>query len=410
MLPADRAEAPVGYVVKRYPRFSETFVVREVLARERAGERIEIASLRPSVDTRFHELLAQVRAPVTRLPDDLRSAERAWATVRAARAVLPGLDPVLPELVEVPAVEAVQAVLLARWVVERGIGHLHAHFATGPGRTARLASLITGVPYSLTAHAKDLFHDSVDRAVLGRVLGDAHHVVTVSDWNVAWVQRTLPAVAGRVHRVYNGLDLGSLRWSCPADRPPLIAAVGRMVEKKGFADLLDAVALLRDRGAPTRLELAGEGPTEPALHEQVRRSDLGELVTFRGPLPQHEVLELLRRAAAFAAPCVVADDGDRDGLPTVLLEAMAVGTPCVATPVTGIPEVVRHDETGLLVPERDPYALADALGHLVTDGARRDRLSRGARALLEESFDSADQARALHGLRDGARSASRGAA
>jgi colanic acid/amylovoran biosynthesis glycosyltransferase len=410
VLPADRPDAPVGYVVKRYPRFSETFVVREVLAREAAGERVEIAALRPSVDSRFHELLARVQAPVTRIPDDIRSAERAWSAIRAARPSLPGLDAVLPELVGVSAVDAVQAVLLSRWVVERGIGHLHAHFATVPGRTARLASLVTGVPYSLTAHAKDLFHDSVDHRVLGDVLGDAHHVVTVSDWNVAWVRREVPAAAAKVHRVYNGLDLDALAFSSPHDRPPVAAAVGRLVEKKGFADLADAVALLRYRGTAVRLELAGEGPTEAALREQVRRSGLTDLVTFHGPLPQHEVHGLLRRSAVFAAPCVVAADGDRDGLPTVLVEAMALGTPCVATPVTGIPEAVRHDRTGLLVPERDPYALADGLEALLADGDRRERLARAASALVESEFDSAQQARVLRTLRTGRPIGTRGAA
>jgi glycosyltransferase involved in cell wall biosynthesis len=408
--PADLVDAPVGYVVKRYPRFSETFVVHEVLAREAAGERVEIAALRPTVDSRFHALLAQVRAPVTHIPYDIRSAERAWSAIRAARADLSGLDAALPELVGVSAAEAVQAVLLSQWVVERGIGHLHAHFATAPGRTARLASLVTGVPYSLTAHAKDLFHESVDPDALTAVLGDAHHVVTVSDWNVGWIRRHVPAAAGKVHRVYNGLDLEALSFASPLDRPPVVAGVGRLVEKKGFADLVDAVTLLRNRRFAVRLELAGEGPIEAALREQVRRSGVTDLVTFHGPLPQHEVHDLLRRSAVFAAPCVVAADGDRDGLPTVLLEAMALGTPCVATPVTGIPEAVRHDRTGVLVPERDPYALADALEALVVDGCRRERLARAARALVESEFDSAVQARSLRTLLAGRLAGTRGAA
>lgn len=400
MLLAESRNRRTGYVVKVYPRFSETFVVREVLAREAQGEDLVIAALRPTTDQRFHDLISRVRAPVTWIPHDLRSARRLWAAVGEAHD-LPGLGVTLPELWSEDFEVAGQAVLLARWATEQQVDHLHAHFASLPGRTTRLAARLAGIPYSLTAHAKDLFHQDVDPLRLAAVLRDAAHVVTVSDHNVAWIAEHHPDTRGRVHRIYNGMDLAELDYHDPTDRPTVVCSVGRLVEKKGFADLVDAVALVRDRGVDLRLELAGSGPLLGRLQTQIRQTGLADAVVLHGPMPQREVMQLVRRSAVFAAPCVVAADGDRDGLPTVLLEAMALGTPCVSTPVTGIPEVVRHDETGLLVPERDPFALADAIQRLAQEPALRRRLAQQARTLIQTDFDVLAQARALRALQRG---------
>jgi colanic acid/amylovoran biosynthesis glycosyltransferase len=292
----------------------------------------------------------------------------------------------------------VQAVRLAELVRERGIGHLHAHFASVATTVARLASLLSGVPYSFTAHAKDIYHESVDAEDLRRKLADAHHVVTVSDYNLAHLRETYGPDADRVQRVYNGLDLSDAAWSDPVGRAPLVVAVGRLVEKKGFDVLLDALALLHQRRPEVRAVIAGDGALADDLRAQRDRLGLQDVVHLPGPVPQTEVRDLLARAAVFAAPCVVGPDGNRDGLPTVLLEAMAAGAPAVSTDVTGIPEVVRDEETGLLVPQHDPVRLAAALERLVTDRALASRLSRAARALVESSFDVHVQARALREL------------
>ncbi|MDP9393448.1 MAG: glycosyltransferase [Actinomycetota bacterium] len=387
-----------AYVLKMYPRFSETFIVNEVLAAEAAGEDVEIFSLRPPADGRFHESLAQVRAPVTYLRSSGLRAGDVWACLAHAHAELPGLSRCLDELLRASVVDAVQALELARLVRTRGITHLHAHFASVATTVARLASLLTGVPFTFTAHAKDIFHESVEPADVARKLADASAVVTVSDYNLAFLRETYGPAADVVTRVYNGLDLERFAYSSPAERPPVIAAVGRLVEKKGFADLVDATALLVADGRDVRLDLVGTGPLETSLREQVRALGLQDVVRMPGPLPQGQVREVVSGAAVFAAPCVVGNDGNRDGLPTVLLEAMALGTPCVATPVTGIPEAVRDGETGLLVPEGDSVALAGALGRLLDDAGLRVRLAERARLLVEEEFDAARAAVTLRRL------------
>ncbi|HET6694179.1 MAG TPA: glycosyltransferase, partial [Pedococcus sp.] len=349
MLASDPSGPRVGYVLKMYPRFSETFILTEILAMEALGADVEIFSLRTPVDGHFHEALAQVRAPVTYLQRPLKPTDL-WDTLRLGGAQLPGsLESALPHLLAVDPEDAAQAVELASLVVAHGVDHLHAHFASVAATVARLAARMAGVTYSFTAHAKDVFHDEVNPAELGQKLADAAAAVTISDYNLAFLTSTYGARADRVVRIYNGLDLEALLPSVPLRRPPRVVGVGRLVEKKGFDRLLDALALMVRDGRTVRLDLVGAGPEEEALRARTAALGLTGVVTFHGPLPQGRALALIKGAAALAAPCVVGADGNRDGLPTVVLEGLALGTPVVATPVTGIPEAVVDGRTGLLV-------------------------------------------------------------
>jgi glycosyltransferase involved in cell wall biosynthesis len=187
--------------------------------------------------------------------------------------------------------------------------------------------------------------------------------------------------------VYNGLDLDDFQFEPYADRPPMILGVGRLVEKKGFEFLLQACAVLRDRGVHYQCEIVGGGVLESALRTQIDDLGLQDRVVMSGPMSQDDIKEKIRGAALLAAPCVHAGDDDRDGLPTILLEAMALGTPCVSTPVTGIPEVVVHEETGLMVSEGNALALADACQRLLEDRRLGSELVSRARSLIEQRFD-----------------------
>ncbi len=403
------SETPrIGYVVKTYPRFSETFIVSELLAREARGERFAIFSLRASADERYHPELARIEAPVLHLPRP-EKASSAWSALAEAAhgdpVIAAGVARELPELLQAPVTEAVHAVRIARRARDLGLEHLHAHFASTATTVARLAARIAGLPYSFTAHAKDIFHDEVDEADLGRKLADAHHVVTVSEFNLADLRRRFPASAGRLHRVYNGLELERFPFRArpPHGGPLRVAAVGRLVEKKGFADLIEAVRMLGERGVPVEVRLAGGGELHDELAARIRSAGLDGCFALLGPRTQAEVRELLDWCDVFAAPSVVGADGNADGLPTVLLEAMASGAPCVATDVTGIPEVVIDGVTGRLLPQADPRALADALAAVADDPASALAMTRAARALVERSFDSARQAERLAELVAGAR-------
>ena len=355
----------VGYVVKRYPRFSETFIVNEILAHEAAGLPVDIFSLYPPNDTHFQDTLSLVKAPVTYLTAEGVRAFDFWSAIEGAAHVVPAIWQSLEAARGQEARVVYQAARLAAAVRQRGITHLHAHFATMPAQVARLAARWAGITFSITAHAKDIYHDSVTTDALRALLRDASGVVTVSDYNARYLVDTIGVDASRLHRIYNGLDLDRFDVALRSDRHPTILAVGRFVPKKGFDVLLDACALLVRDGARFTCRLVGGGSEEGSLRARATALGLEQVVQFDGPLPQREVMAALREATVFAAPCVVAEDGDRDGLPTVLVEAMALGTPCVATDVVGIPELVRHRETGLLVPPQDAPALAVALRALL---------------------------------------------
>ncbi len=379
--------ARVGYVLKVYPRYSETFVVTEILAHEAAGLPIEIFSLRSPNDTHFQNAIARVRAPVTYIPAEARRMGDLWEALEAASREMPDLWSKLEIARGEEPRDIYQAVLLAQEARRRGIRHLHAHFASVATTVTRLAARFADLPYTFTAHAKDIFHESVRHADLRRKLTDANAVVTVSDYNVQHLRKTFGAAAASVQRIYNGLELEQFSYEPSSRRAPRLIAVGRLIEKKGFADLIKACALLRERYRDFRCEIIGAGPLEAELRARIEQFEAAGIVELLGPRPQSEVIRHVRSAAVFVAPCVDGSDGNRDGLPTVLLEAMALGTPCISTDVTGIPEVIRHRETGLLVAQRDPSALAAAIHELLTDRELAARLATRARQLIATEFD-----------------------
>lgn len=396
----DRQPMRIGYVLKRYPRYSETFVVNEILAHEAAGLEIEIFALRPPCDTHFQNVISQVRAPVTyirkpiqgRVSESLNSAAPTaasyfWAELQEAAKVIPDLWSKLAIAQGEQASTVYQAAWLAREVKIRGITHLHAHFGSIATSVARLAAHFASVSYTFTAHAKDIFHESVEFEDMQRKLRDAATVVTVSDYNQNYLQATYGSAANQVQRIYNGLDLSQLQYYAPTDRLPLILSVGRLVEKKGLSILVDACAVLRQINCEFRCQIVGTGPLEAELRQQIQQLSLEACIEIIGPRPQCEVFQLMQQAAVFVAPYIIGKDGNRDGLPTVLLEAMALGTPCVSTDVTGIPELVRDRQTGLIVPQHDAQQLAIALKQLLTDSQLRVKLSVQARKLIELEFD-----------------------
>lgn len=383
-------EPRVGYVVKVFPRRSETFILTELLAQERAGLDVEVFSLRPSADGDAHAALGRLEARVTYVGDGdptLGEVLLALMPELAAPDRCADVDRMLRMASTEKPRDVLQAVGLAALVRERGITHLHAHFANVAATVARMAAALAGITYSVTAHAKDIFHEEVEAAKLAAIVEDAESVISVSDFNVAHLRREVPAAAARVHRVYNGIELEHFPFSVPRDRPPRILAVGRLVEKKGFDDLIEACALLAEDGELFECRIVGEGVMGDELRRQVARRGLEEIVTFTGAASQEQVRAEMTSAAVLAVPCVVGADGNRDGLPTVLLEAMALGTPCVATPVTGIPEVLLDGRTGIEVPQRAPIALASALALVLGAEDLRVALARGARQLIEERFD-----------------------
>jgi colanic acid/amylovoran biosynthesis glycosyltransferase len=370
-----------------YPRFSETFILNEILAHEAAGLEVHIFSLKLPSDGHFHEDLAKVRAPVTYLNNDSLRAVHFWQDIGKIGASNPLVWERLPHARDDDAHDVHAAVALAGHARFRGITHLHAHFATSAATVAMHAAAMSGIRYSFTAHAKDIYIDGLDHARIRRMMREAARVVTVSDFNVEHLQQTYGTDAANVTRIYNGLDLRRFPYTPPAKRERLVVGVGRLVEKKGFEDLINACGLLREAGEDIRCEIIGSGPLMSTLRALIQQRGLEGTVSLLGALPRERVIERVGAASVLAAPCVIGDDGNRDGLPTVLLEAMALGTPCVATDVTGIREAVVHAETGICTEQRDTPALARAIATLVNDPELRVRYASAARAHCEDLFD-----------------------
>ena len=377
----------IGYVLKRYPRFSETFVVNEILAHERAGVSIDIFALGPVEETHFQDIIAKVRAPVHRLPYRPQNAEALWQQITEAGECLADFWPAMRDCRDIDSTALIQAIRLAIEARARGIGHLHAHFATGAATVTRAAAAFAGLPYSFTAHAKDIYFDYDTPQYLDRKLRDAAFAITVSDFNLATLRAAHGAAARRLRRLYNGVDLAQLQFIAPPAAGSTILAVGRLVDKKGFAVLIEAARRLRDRGVAFDCRILGDGPEREPLQARIDAAALGAHIRLLGPQPQGAVMAAMREATVLAAPCIVSADGNRDGLPTVIVEAMALGTPVVSTTVTGIPELVRDGLTGLCVAPGDAVALAAALERQLVDHGLRQRLARAARQVIEREFD-----------------------
>jgi glycosyltransferase involved in cell wall biosynthesis len=343
--------------------------------------------LRAPADGRFHEDYARVRAQVTYVRTEILKLSSFWRKLYQCSERFTTLWAILQEEPTLAPEDLYQALLIAPAVVDHKITALHAHFGSIATTVARLVSRMTGIPYLFTAHAKDIFHEEVDPTDLRHKLQDAARVITVSDYNVAYLRDCYGDAAQRVTRIYNGLDLTKFPYRDPVARPPRIVGVGRLVEKKGFDILIDACAILAQRGCAFECAIIGDGLLADALQQRVIEHGLTEQVKLLGPRAQGAVIEHVQSAALFAAPCVVGQDGNRDGLPTVLLEAMALGTPCISTDVTGIPELLVHDVTGLMVPQHDPLALAAAMEELLATPLRRRTLAQNARRLIETNFD-----------------------
>lgn len=385
----------IGYILKVYPRFSETFVVSEILGREESGEDIAIYALRPTTDTRFHPELARVKAPVKWIPRPA-NASGFWDQVSNGlndEDMAQNFTRILPELSTLAASDVAQGVKLAQQAKEDGITHFHAHFASLAGRLAWVASKLTGIGYTVTTHAKDIFHEEVDQAWLKRICEDADHVIAISKYNQKFLADKFDA---NIVLRYNALELARFPFA-PSVTPNdelQIAAVGRLVPKKGFDVLLHALKQLKDEGHRFHLNLAGDGDLREELDSLIEQLDLSNEVTMLGPLTQKEVTELNRRADVFVAPCVPAEDGNMDGLPTVVLEAMAIGTPVIATNVTGLPEVIT-ETTGVLINHSSADELAAALRGFANQEVDIPNMTHNARALIEENFDNRQQAKVL---------------
>jgi len=393
------ANAKIGIVLKGYPRLSETFIAQEILGLERRGLPLHLVSLRHPTDRARHPIHDEIASPLLYLPEYLhhepRRTLRAWRGAArlpgygAARAALAAdfrRDPTRNRLRRFG-----QACVLAAELGQT-VTHLHAHFLHTPGSVARYAAAMLGIGYSLSGHAKDVW--TTPRWDLAEKLDGAAWTVACS----AAASDTLRGIApgASIETVYHGLDPHRFppftetrppRTGDTPDDPLRLLAIGRAVGKKGFDGLLAALAALPP-ALQWRLTHIGAGPGLPDLQQQAQRLGLSDRIDWRGAQTQESVLRALRTADLFLMTSRITADGDRDGLPNVLMEAQSQALPVIATRVSAIPELIRHGETGLLTPPEDSDALCTAIQTLARDPAARARLGAAGAARLREHFGS----------------------
>jgi glycosyltransferase involved in cell wall biosynthesis len=416
---------PVGYMLKRYPRLSETFILNEMRALERLGTELHVFSLMRPEETVAHPAIAELRAPVTYFPETWAAKISAVAKAHATVALA------------VPLRYSHAVGLALRWSMrsrrpfsvwkqflrsgfmavacrEQRIQHLHAHFANAPATVARLVSVMCNIPYSFTTHAKDLY--MTPKKVMRRRIRWARFVLTCTRHNLDYLRSFLPQRDwDKIHLVYHGIDLAAFPFSMGDIKAtasnsetehvipnvpsiPLILSVGRLVPKKGLNDLILACRLLKLRRVKFRCAIVGEGPLRGEFESQISKLGLEGSVTLVGAMAHDRLVSLYGEATVFALPPHVMKDGDRDGIPNVLAEAMAAGLPVISTCVSGIPELVEDGRTGLLVGPRDPAALADALERLLCDPKKRQSLAAAARRKIEDNFECWENTKALQTL------------
>lgn len=390
-----RNQKKICYLIKTFPKISETFVLQEILGLEKAGYQLHILSLQAPSDRQSHDEVSQVQARVDYLDRSRLSGWRGWmrslvqclknpAKTAKALALLSRQEPAVNGRLH----RLKQAIAVSRLAESENFGHLHAHFASEPAAVAELVRTLTGLGFSISAHAKDIYLSPA--TALRRKMAAASFVVTCTEYNQRYLQR-LNTAPTPVIRVYHGFDIDRFasltnESAPPPATEPLILAVGRLRPKKGFDTLIASCAHLNQLGIGFHCEIVGYGPERETLQRQIDLAGLSDRVRLRGQLVHRQLIRLYQQASLFVLPCRIDEDGDRDGIPNVLMEAMAMGIAVVSTPISGIPELVQNQVNGLLVEPDHPQLLSHALASLLADPERRRVLGNAGRQRIIELF------------------------
>ena len=385
----------VAYVFERFPSFGQTFCYREVAELERQGMTVQVYSIRRPANEPQQSWDKQIVDRVHYLPEEKALVAEVDGALRKKAVPSEVRDAVQQWGRQSDFLRLYQAIYIGLRMQQNGPRHLHAHFAGMAARTAYWVGQFFGIPYSFTAHANDIFAPRDFVVSLPKLIEAAAAVVTVSDYSARDLKTRFPASAAKVRRIYNGVNLSRFHPPDPGSGIPAIVSIGRLIEKKGFADLISACALLTSRRRGFNCEIIGEGPLEQTLQAQIDSADLKGCVRLVGPQTQAEIALRLSQATIFVLPCTREADGGMDNLPTVIMEAMAAALPVVSTPLGGIPEMVEQDVNGELVPERDPAAICAAMERLISDPERARRLGDRGRQIAQEKFSIETSARAL---------------
>jgi colanic acid/amylovoran biosynthesis glycosyltransferase len=387
-----------AYLFERFPSFGQTFCYREVAELDRQDIAPPIFSIRNPKDEPPQDWDRRIVERVRYLPDEkelLEEVRRAAKKRKIGTDIVAVLDEWGRRTDFLRLYQAVHVGLLLR---KMGIDHVHAHFAGMAARTAFWINKFFSISFSFTAHANDIFSPRQFEIGLDKLVDTARTIVTPTDYAAQFLRERFPICGGRIHRIYNGLDLAEFGRADFSSTPPLIIAVGRLIPKKGFSDLIRACALLAEHRKSFRCEIIGEGPLENELRAQIEGLDLQDHVALAGPQPQTRLRQRLSAANVLVLPSVIDPHGDMDNLPTVIMEAMATGLPVVSTNIAGIPEMIIENETGFLVQPGDTAAIADGIERVINDPLLAQRLGQFGYERSKALFSIEKNVRELYAL------------
>ncbi|MFM7183027.1 MAG: glycosyltransferase family 4 protein [Verrucomicrobiales bacterium] len=388
---------PFAYVFERFPSFTQTFCVREVLELRRQGIKPLLFSIHDTSDEDIRHFPEELRRDVITLPQGEALVEEV-KTLKSANLLPQKAVLTLRHWGEKPDKRRVhEAAWIGHQLAAAGVRHAHAHFGGLAARTCWWLKEFHAITYSFTGHANDILCPDPFEVSRQKLIDDAAVVVTVSDFTARHLRKTYGG-GRKIKRVYNGLDLEPIIGgigSRKKEQPPLILSVGRLTPKKGFSDLIAACAILREQRREFRCEITGTGELEDDLTARIQSAGLNGTVTLTGPKPMAWIIDRLHESSLFALACATEEDGGMDNLPTVIMEAMAAALPCVSTRLAGVPEMVVDGETGLLVPEKNPQALASAIARLLDHPEEAARFGQAGLTRAKALFDQKVTARHL---------------
>ncbi|MFL6528645.1 MAG: glycosyltransferase family 4 protein [Chthoniobacterales bacterium] len=376
----------LAYLFERFPSFGQHFIYREVAELARQGVDAELFSIRQPLDEPAENWDAGIVRRVHYLPEQKQLVAEIERAIRAGELPAAAASEIREWGRQTDFLRLYQAAYVGMRLRRSGVRRVHAHFAGMAARTAFWIRRFFGLGYSFTAHANDIFVPRDFVVSVARLIESAEAVLTVSDFAVRALQERYPNAAKKIHRIYNGIDVSAFPLATFHHAVAKIVSIGRLIEKKGFRDLIDACAILARKGAVFSAEIIGEGPLESDLRGRIAQHGLESKVSLPGPLPQSEIAPRLATATMFVLPCRTEAMGGMDNLPTVIMEAMAAGLPVVSTRVAGVPEMVEDGQTGLLVSEGDVTGLASAMATIANDQNLARTLGTRGRQVAIEKF------------------------
>ncbi len=390
----------LGYILKGYPRISETFISNEILLLERMGFKLRLFPMRLPRENFSHDSVKKIQAQVDYLPTELfldfsrLITPNIFLAVKQSSSYLRTLR-YAAEGTHKKGLATLKHLLQAGYLTnnlllkDRNIVHLHGHFAHSPTSVTLFASLLSDIPFSFTAHAKDIYTTAKDK--LKRKIDGARFVTTCTAHNEEYLKNVAGNSSIPVFRIYHGIDIELFKqqqFNIIPDKPYRILTVARMTEKKGLPTLYRALRILRDNGFLFRHTLIGDGDDREKILDLISSLELGNSCEWIGTRTHKEVLQYFNESDLFVLACEIAKSGDRDGIPNVLVESLAMGVPALSTEVSAIPEILLNEKTGLTVPPSQPAVMSDAIIRMLTDHDLRQKLITNGRRYVEEEFDN----------------------